>query len=73
VAPIANGNPIREEWEEYYQTLESIRESGITNMFGAAPYLKELHPELSHKLAQAILVNWMRNYTELNKRYGWRD
>ena len=63
---------IREDWEEYYQVLENIRESGITNMFGAAPYLKELCPELSHKLAQAILVNWIKNYDELNKKYNWR-
>ena len=68
-----NDNPIREEWEQYYRVLEAIRESGITNMFGAAPYLKEFCPELSHKEAQAILVNWIRNYDELNKKYGWRD
>ena len=67
-----NDNPIREEWEEYYQVLENIRQSGITNMFGAAPYLKEFCPELSHKLAQAILVNWIRNYNELNKKHGWQ-
>lgn len=67
-----NDNPIRDEWEEYYQVLENIRQSGITNMFGAAPYLKEFCPELSHKLAQAILVNWIRNYDELNKKYNWR-
>jgi hypothetical protein len=65
--------PIKEEWEAYYTILERIRESGITNMFGAAPYLKEFCPELSHKEAQAILVNWMRNYNELNKKYGWRE
>ena len=67
-----NNNPIREEREEYYQVLEGIRQSGITNMFGAAPYLKEFCPELSHKLSQAILVNWIRNYDELNKKYGWQ-
>lgn len=65
--------PIREDWEEYYQVLENIRQSGITNMFGAAPYLKEFCPELSHKQAQAILVNWMHNYDELNNKYGWRN
>jgi hypothetical protein len=64
--------PIKEEWEAYYTILERIRESGITNMFGAAPYLKEFCPELSHKEAQAILVNWMRNYDELNQRFGWQ-
>lgn len=68
-----NNNPIREEWEQYYKVLEAIRESGITNMFGAAPYLKEFCPELSHKESQAVLVNWMRNYNELNKKYGWRE
>jgi hypothetical protein len=67
-----NNYPIREDWEEYYQALEAIRESGITNMFGAAPYLKELYPELSHKLSQAILVNWIHHYDELNEKYGWR-
>ena len=67
-----NKHPIREDWEEYYQVLENIRQSGITNMFGAAPYLKEFCPELSHKLAQAILVNWISNYNELNKKYNWQ-
>jgi hypothetical protein len=69
---MTDGNPIREEWEQYYKVLEAIRESGITNMFGAAPYLKEFCPELSHQESQAILVNWIRNYDELNKKYGWR-
>ena len=64
--------PIREEWEKYYQVLESIRKSGITNMFGAAPYLKEFCPELSSKLSQEILVNWIHNYDELNGKYNWR-
>ena len=29
--------PIREDWEDYYNTLEDIRQSGITNMWGAGP------------------------------------
>lgn len=67
-----NAYPIREDWEEYYQTLENIRQSGITNMFGAAPYLREFCPELSPRLAQAILVNWIHNYNALNKKYSWQ-
>ena len=66
------GRPIKEEWEDYYQVLENIRQSGITNMFGAAPYLKEFCPELSGKEASEILCNWMANYDELNKKYNWR-
>lgn len=67
-----DGHPIKEEWTEYYQMLEAIRKSGITNMFGAAPYLKELCSELSKEEANQILRNWMRNYDELNKRFGWQ-
>ena len=65
--------PIKEEWESYYHTLEAIRQSGVTNMFGAVPYLQEFCPELSEKEAGEILCNWMNNYVELNAKYGWRD
>jgi hypothetical protein len=65
-------HPIKEEWIDYYRTLEGIRVSGITNMFGAASYLKEFCPELSHDEAKEILLSWMENYHELNKRFGWQ-
>lgn len=65
-------HPIKEEWEAYYNVLEAIRKSGITNMFGAAPYLKEFCPELSRAEANEILCNWMSNYNELNKKYNWQ-
>jgi hypothetical protein len=64
--------PIKEEWEAYYKVLEAIRQSGITNMFGAAPVLKEFCPELSHEESKEILCNWMTNYDELNEKYGWQ-
>lgn len=64
--------PIKEEWEVYYNTLEAIRKSGITNMYGAAPYLEEFYPELSKDESREILCNWMANYSELNEKYGWR-
>lgn len=66
------GRPIKEEWEDYYQMLENIRQSGITNMFGSSPVLREFCPELSLKEAQEILGNWMSNYDELCKKYNWR-
>ena len=65
-------NKIREDWEDYYKTLEAIRRTGVVNMYGAAPYLRECFPKLSKDDANEILVNWMRNYNELNKKYGWR-
>lgn len=65
--------PIREDWEYYYNTLEDIRQSGIINMWGADIPLKQSCPELSKKEAQEILVNWIHNYNELNKKYNWRN
>jgi hypothetical protein len=42
-------------------------------MWGAAPYLKEFCPELSIEESNNILCNWITNYDELNKKYGFRD
>ena len=55
---------INPEWMEYYQLLERIRESGVTNMFGATPYLARA-AGIPHGLAQEILISWMENYEEL--------
>lgn len=65
--------PIRPEWERYYKTLEAIRRTGVVNMWGAAPVLKECFSNLSTKEAEEILCNWIDNYDELNKQYGWRE
>lgn len=65
--------PIKEEWEEYYKVLEGIRRTGVCNMWGSAPYLKEFCPELSEKESKEILCNWIHNYNALNEKYGWRS
>lgn len=64
--------PIKQEWTKYYNALEVIRETGITNMFGAAPYLREVFPELSRMESNEVLCNWMENYDTLSEMYGWR-
>ena len=63
--------PINDEWSAYYQILEYIRRSGITNMFGAAPYLAE-YCNIDLKLAKDILRSWIDNYDELSKKFSWR-
>ena len=55
---------INEEWTEYYVYLEELRESGVTNMFGATPYLREEF-DLGRREAMKILSSWMENYDEL--------
>ena len=63
--------PINDEWSIYYQTLEHIRRSGITNMWGATPYLAE-YCNIDLKLAKDILCSWIDNYDTLSKKFSWR-
>ena len=53
-----------EEWTEYYEYLEDLRQSGATNMFGAAPYLQEDFG-LDRREAKNILLSWMTHYDAL--------
>lgn len=46
---------------KYWIYLEKLRRSGVTNMYGATPYLMEEFDLTPHE-AKNILVNWMRNY-----------
>ena len=55
---------INEEWIEYYVYLEELRQSGVTNMFGSAPYLRSEFG-LGRREAIKIVANWMDNYEEL--------
>ncbi len=63
---------IREDWEDYYLYLEDLRCSGVTNMYGATPYL-QAEFGISEKLAGKILLNWMKNYSELCEIYNWGE
>ncbi len=45
----------------YWLFLEELRKSGVTNMYGAAPYLMEAF-DISKNEAIKILADWMRNY-----------
>ena len=55
---------IKEEWTEYYVYLEELRQSGVTNMFGSAPYLREEFG-LGRRESIKIVANWMDNYEQL--------
>lgn len=54
------------EWKEYFIFLNVLRESGITNMYGATPYLVE-HCEISRSLAGKVLFHWMENFAEIQE------
>ena len=51
------------EFEEYFEYLDQLRESGVTNMFGATPYLIEEFG-VDKSTARRILTEWMRSFSE---------
>lgn len=46
---------------KYWIFLEMLRRSGVTNMFGAVPYLMDAF-DIEYKEAKEILLDWMKNY-----------
>lgn len=47
--------------DEHLRFLDALRESGQTNMFGAAPYIAEMF-EVPMNQARQILTYWMRTF-----------
>ncbi len=47
--------------EKYFEFLDDLRDSGVTNMFGALPYLQRAFPELAldEMRAREVLTTWM--------------
>jgi len=54
-----------EQREQYYRYLDGLRNSGVTNMFGAVPYLTAAY-NLKEDVAIDVLTSWM---TSFNKRH----
>lgn len=56
------------EWQDCYQFLEDLRQSGVVNMYGASPmlttFIEHTYEENPPKTA-AVLASWMNNYDEL--------
>jgi hypothetical protein len=47
---------------EHKQYLDTLRESGATNMFGASVYLMHEFPDLTKVEARGILSEWMETF-----------
>jgi len=47
--------------KQYFDYLEQLRKSGVTNMFGAGPYLQQEFGLTKHE-ARDILMQWMGSY-----------
>jgi hypothetical protein len=57
--------------DEHLEYLDGLRESGVTNMFGAGPYLMDKF-RLSRGESLLVLAYWMKTFHERHKenRHG---
>lgn len=56
-----NDLPGTEGYQKYYDFLIDLRDSGVTNMWGAAPYLAEAFG-MSNREAGKILIAWIETF-----------
>lgn len=47
--------------KEMFEYLDTLRETGVTNMFGASPYLQQAFG-IDRREAKNILIEWMKTY-----------
>ena len=52
--------------EQVNDYLDALRESGVTNMFGAAPYIMEEFG-VARNDAKDLLLNWMQTFQERHR------
>ncbi len=48
---------------EYFTFLDGLRESGVTNMYGAGAYLEEAFG-MPAKEARTVLLQWMVSFSK---------
>jgi hypothetical protein len=49
--------------KEYFDYLVELRDSGVTNMFGAGPYLQREFGLTRHE-ARDIVLKWMESFKQ---------
>jgi hypothetical protein len=49
--------------KEYFEYLVALRDSGVTNMWGAAPYLQDYFG-ISRKESRDILIEWIESFNK---------
>jgi hypothetical protein len=54
---------IAEFQEDYFKYLNELRDSGVTNMWGAGPYLEDKF-WLTKQEAKDVLVAWIKSFEE---------
>lgn len=52
-----------EQLETYFEYLDTLRETGVTNMFGAGRWLENAF-DLDRKEAREVLSGWMATFAK---------
>tara|TARA_R110000796_G_scaffold59008_8_gene135974 strand:- start:804 stop:1013 length:210 start_codon:yes stop_codon:yes gene_type:complete len=52
-----------EQEQEVFLFLNELRDSGVTNMWGATPYIERNFSELTRSKASELHVLWMKNFS----------
>ena len=52
---------------EYFEYLDELRESGVTNMYGAGAYLEDEF-YIGKREAGDVLIKWMKTFSERHPR-----
>ena len=60
-----------EKYYKYFDWIEKLRQSGVTNMYGAVPYIQD-HFLITDEEATVLLVYWMNHYNDLFEKRGWK-
>lgn len=47
--------------QEMFEYLDTLRETGVTNMFGAGPYLEQAF-DIDRREAKNVVLEWMKTY-----------
>ena len=47
--------------DEMFEYLDTLRDTGVTNMFGASPYLQQAFG-IDRREAKNVLMEWMKTY-----------
>jgi len=55
-----------EQEQEVLEYLNMLRDSGVTNMFGATPYIEDEYG-LDKKESRRLLSLWMKNFNDEGK------
>lgn len=53
--------------DDHLTYLDGLRESGVTNMYGATPYIQSEYPELTKEQTKGLLMYWLKTFGQNNR------